>query len=118
MKDIDFERMKFYCAWDLAIGQRDRNDYSVGMVMGVDEYEQLHVVDVVRGRFDGYELVEKILENFSEEEQVVYDPFMGTGTTAIVAMKMNRYYIGSEISSEYCALTKSKLSDIERRIKC
>ena len=64
------------------------------------------------------QLVEKILENFSEEEQVVYDPFMGTGTTAIVAMKMNRYYIGSEISSEYCALTKSKLSDIERRIKC
>lgn len=66
MKDIDFERMKFYCAWDLAIGQRDRNDYSVGMVMGVDEYEQLHVVDVVRGRFDGYELVEKILDLYEK----------------------------------------------------
>ena len=66
MKDVDFERMKFYCAWDLAIGQRDRNDYSVGMVLGVDEYEQLHVVDVVRGRFDGYELVEKILDLYEK----------------------------------------------------
>jgi predicted phage terminase large subunit-like protein len=65
-KDVDFERMKFYIAWDLAIGQKDRNDYSVGMVMGVDEYEQLYVVDVVRGRFDGYELVEKILDLYEK----------------------------------------------------
>ena len=64
------------------------------------------------------QLVEKILENFSEEEQVGYDPFMGTGTTAIVAMKMNRYYIGSEISSEYCELANSKLSEIEGGVKC
>ena len=64
------------------------------------------------------QLVEKILENFSEEGQVVYDPFMGTGTTAIVAARMNRYYIGSEISSEYCELANSKLSEIERSIKC
>ena len=65
-KEVDFERMKFYCAWDLAIGQRDRNDYSVGMVMGVDEYERLHVVDVVRGRYDGFELVERILDLYEK----------------------------------------------------
>ena len=66
MKDVDFDRMKFYTAWDLAIGQRDKNDYSVGMVMGVDEYERLYVVDVVRGRFDGYDLVEKILDLYEK----------------------------------------------------
>ena len=65
-KEVDFERMKFYCAWDLAIGQRDRNDYSVGMVIGVDEYERLHVVDVVRGRYDGFELVERILDLYEK----------------------------------------------------
>lgn len=60
--DIDTDRMRFYCAWDLAIGQRDRNDYSVGIVIGVDEYDQMFVMDVVRGRFDGFELVEQILD--------------------------------------------------------
>lgn len=60
--DIDMDRMKFYCSWDLAIGKRDRNDYSVGMVVGVDEQEQLFIVDCVRGRFDGFELVEQILD--------------------------------------------------------
>ena len=64
--DIDFSRMKFYCAWDLAIGQRDRNDYSVGLVVGVDEYDNLYVVDCVRGKFDGFEIVERILDLYEQ----------------------------------------------------
>ena len=55
------------------------------------------------------ELVSKILTNFSEEGQLVYDPFMGTGTTAIVAKELNRLYLGSEVSKEYCELAKQRL---------
>jgi len=60
--EIDTSHLNYYCAWDLAIGQRDRNDYSVGIVVGVDEYDTLYVVDVVRGKYDGFELVEQILD--------------------------------------------------------
>jgi predicted phage terminase large subunit-like protein len=60
--EIDNSQLNYYCAWDLAIGQRDRNDYSVGIVVGVDEYDNLFVVDVVRGKYDGFELVEQILD--------------------------------------------------------
>lgn len=60
--EIDTSQLNYYCAWDLAIGQRDRNDYSVGLVVGVDEYDTLYVVDVVRGKYDGFELVEQILD--------------------------------------------------------
>ena len=60
--EIDTAELNYYCAWDLAIGQRDRNDYSVGVVVGVDEYDNLYVVDVVRGKYDGFELVEQILD--------------------------------------------------------
>lgn len=65
-EDVDFDRMKFYCAWDLAIGKKDRNDYTVGMVIGVDEYDELFVVDVVRGKYDGFEIVERILDLYEE----------------------------------------------------
>ena len=61
-EDIDQDRMKYYAAWDLAIGKNDRNDYTVGMIIGVDEWDQLFICDVVRGRFDGFELVEQILD--------------------------------------------------------
>lgn len=47
------------------------------------------------------ELVEKILANFSKEGDCVYDPFLGMGTTAVVAKRMNREYIGSEIVPAY-----------------
>ena len=64
--EVDYGAMRYYCAWDLAIGKKDRNDYTVGMVIGVDEYDQLFVVDVVRGRFDGFEIVERILDLYEE----------------------------------------------------
>ena len=64
--EIDLSQMRFYAAWDLAIGKKDRNDYTVGMVVGVDEYDQLYVVDVVKGKFDGFEIVERILDLYEE----------------------------------------------------
>jgi predicted phage terminase large subunit-like protein len=65
-EDIDYNQMRFYAAWDLAIGKKDRNDYSVGMVIGVNEHDELFVMDVVRGRFDGFELVERILDLYEQ----------------------------------------------------
>lgn len=65
-EDIDYNHMRFYAAWDLAIGKKDRNDYSVGMVIGVNEYDELFIMDVVRGRFDGFELVERILDLYEQ----------------------------------------------------
>ena len=56
-------------------------------------------------------LVKKILINFSNEGDIVYDPFIGTGTTAVVANKMNRSYIGSEISEEYIKVAQKRLED-------
>ena len=50
----------------MAIGQRDRNDFSVGLVVGIDEYDNMFVVDLVRGKYDGYELVEKILDLYEQ----------------------------------------------------
>ena len=54
------------------------------------------------------ELVETILTNFSKENDTVYDPFSGTGTTAVVCQKMNRNFIGSEIIQEYLDYSKER----------
>jgi len=48
--------------------------------------------------------------SWSNEGDLVYDPFMGSGTTAKMAKINNREYIGSEMSSEYCEIIKERLS--------
>lgn len=59
------------------------------------------------------ELIVKILENFTKEGEVIYDPFMGTGTTAIVSKKMNRRFIGSELGEEYFDLINERLKELD-----
>ena len=41
--------------------------------------------------------------------QIVLDPFMGSGTTAIVAMGLNRQYIGIELSPDYCIMAEERI---------
>jgi DNA modification methylase len=47
--------------------------------------------------------------SWSNEGDLVYDPFMGSGTTAKAAIASGRNYIGSEISEEYCQIIKKRL---------
>lgn len=46
------------------------------------------------------ELCDKLLDIYAKENNIIYDPFMGTGTTAISTLKHKCYYIGSEISDK------------------
>jgi len=48
--------------------------------------------------------------SWSNEGDLVYDPFMGSGTTAKMAKLKNRNYIGSEISEEYCNIANERLT--------
>ena len=54
------------------------------------------------------ELIRKILSNFSKENDLVYAPFSGTGTTALVCKEMNMHFIGSEIIKEYVDYSKQR----------
>jgi len=47
--------------------------------------------------------------SWSNENDIVYDCFMGSGTTAKMALLNNRNFIGSEISKEYCEIAKIRL---------
>jgi len=47
--------------------------------------------------------------SWSNPDDLIYDPFMGSGTTAIASLKLNRNWVGSEISSNYCDLINKRL---------
>jgi len=46
---------------------------------------------------------------------IVYDPFMGTGSTAEVSLRTNRNYIGSEMSLKYCDIAEKRLNPFKQQ---
>ena len=67
-------------------------------------------VDKSHGAVFPEKLVSKILQNFSDVGDLVYDPFMGSGTTAKMAYLLNRNYIGSEINSKYIDIANKRIN--------
>ena len=51
--------------------------------------------------------------SWSNPGELIYDPFMGSGTTAKMALKLGRNFIGSEISQEYVDLANQRLAHLE-----
>jgi len=63
------------------------------------------------------EIIKKILEYSSEEKDVVFDPFLGSGQVAVVSKMLKRKYIGFEIVKEYYNFAKKRLEKNIYRLK-
>ena len=55
------------------------------------------------------EVCKKLILNHTEEGDIVYDPFMGSGTTAIASFDTNRKCFGSEINPEYVTIVEERI---------
>lgn len=54
-------------------------------------------------------LLAKIILASSHPGEVIFDPFLGSGTTSVVAKKLNRHYVGVEIDENYSCLAEKRL---------
>lgn len=57
------------------------------------------------------EIIERMIKASCPLEGVVLDPFMGSGTTAVAAHRLNRRFIGFETNPEYCEIIRQRLSN-------
>lgn len=63
------------------------------------------------------EIAKRCIQIGSLNGGLVYDPFMGSGTTAKMALETGRTFIGSEISQEYCKIANNRIHEVETN-KC
>lgn len=63
-------------------------------------------------------LVERIVRAGTNKGDVVLDPFIGSGTTAVVAKRLGRKYIGYEIVPEYLEMSNTRLSRVVEEDNC
>ncbi|MGL4850959.1 MAG: DNA-methyltransferase [Clostridium sp.] len=59
------------------------------------------------------DLCMQLLEMYAREDSLVYDPFMGTGTTGVACKMLGHRYIGSEISDKQCEYAEERIEKTE-----
>lgn len=61
-------------------------------------------------------LAHDMIVSWSNESDIVLDPFMGSGTTGLMCVKTNRYFIGIDMSENYVDLAKRRISEAKNQI--
>lgn len=84
------------------------------------KYDGAELSDVIQSKYEGKELHEYeqstkesdyFIQQMTIENEIVYDPFMGSGTFGVSAKKLKRQFIGCEIDTEHYQNARSKISN-------
>jgi DNA modification methylase len=73
-------------------------------------YQKKH--ELYHPTIKGAKFLEWLIRLSTDEGDVVVDPFVGTGSTAIAAKRSNRHYICGDISSEYCQMAWGRITSV------
>ena len=57
------------------------------------------------------DLIDRLVKGFTNKNEIILEPFIGSGTVAEVAIKNNRYYLGFEISERYCEICAKRIEN-------
>ena len=93
-----------------------KNPHKVNMTK---EFKRDAFIDESSHKFDGYrygmslEVCELLIKEHTVIGDVVYDPFMGSGTTAVASVKYNRKYLGSEIDEKVKKIAEKRIKGID-----
>lgn len=55
----------------------------------------------------------RVIEGWSQDQNLILDPFCGSGTTCVAAKMLGRRYIGIDISEEYCNIARQRLEAVD-----
>ena len=59
------------------------------------------------------ELIQMLIEQYSNKGDIILDPFLGSGTTAVACVNTNRHYIGFELDPQYYDIACKRLDEVE-----
>lgn len=60
------------------------------------------------------DVIERIIKASSNPGDLIFDPFLGSGTTALTALRLGRSVIGIEIQANYCEIAASRIDNYLR----
>lgn len=79
-------------------------------------YEEANVADKKKFKHPTIKplhIIENLIFNSSQEGDIVFDCFLGSGTTAVACKKNNRHFLGFEINEEYYKIAQNRLNNLD-----
>ena len=64
----DERQLRYYSSWDLAIGIKEVNDYTVGIIWAVDPDENIYIINYHRGHYPADEIIERVISSAMEHK--------------------------------------------------
>ena len=84
-------------------------------------YQKIHKfkrpIDKIHEAQKPVELLERFIKLSSKEKDIVFDPFMGSGTTGIACINTNRNFIGIELDEKYFNITKDRIENCNKQLQ-
>ena len=82
----------------------------------IDDFRKFYLTSCRKGVHPAekpVDLIKRFIRVSSQENDIILDPFLGSGTVAVAAKDLNRRYIGYEINEDYCKIAHDRVDDLD-----
>ncbi len=106
-------KSRFLNAWEaIVVGKRPGAHWSSNYFHNILKYQAPKGRERIHPTQKPLKLIIKLIELTTHPGDIVVDPFMGSGTTAVACRLTNRHYIGFEIDKKYCKIAQKRVNSI------
>ncbi|PIR40210.1 MAG: hypothetical protein COV33_00980 [Candidatus Zambryskibacteria bacterium CG10_big_fil_rev_8_21_14_0_10_34_34] len=108
-------KSKFLNAWEAAVmGKRGGAHWGGYCTHNIIKYQAPKGKTRIHPTQKPLGLIKDLIELTTKEGDLVLDPFMGSGTTALACKQLSRNFVGFEINKEYCQMAEERLNQTEK----
>jgi len=105
-------KSRFLNAWEAAVmGKRPGTTWNSTYEHNIINFQAPKGKNRIHPTQKPLKLIEKLISLTTNPKDLVVDPFMGSGTTAVACKKLKRNYIGFEINPKYCRQAKKRIKN-------
>lgn len=106
-----------YCLFFKKNSKCEPNSYEDAKTYWLEPINQTDKLKYKHPTIKPLSMIEKLVKNSSKEGDLIFDPFLGSGTTAIACKKLNRNFIGTELSPNYFEIIQQRLDETIPNVK-
>lgn len=110
-------KSRFLNAWEaIVVGKKPGGIWNSSYQHNILKFQAPKGRDRIHPTQKPVDLIKKLIELTTKKGDIVVDPFIGSGTTAVASIELSRNYIGFEVSEIYCRQSMQRIKNFQRSL--